>query len=69
MAQKDSPSGLGLMSWNRKFRAALGELKCERLSCGFPVELGVYSVEDAPAKTMKRSALASATEMPDEKKP
>jgi hypothetical protein len=41
--------------------AAFGELKCERLSCGCAVEMGVYSVEEASAKANKRNALASPT--------
>ena len=57
------------MNTSGKFlRAALGELRWERLSCGCPVEMGVYSVEDALAKTIRTNALARATGMQDEKK-
>ena len=42
-------------------RGALGALNCERLSCGCAVEMGVYSVEEAPAQAKERSALASPT--------
>jgi hypothetical protein len=50
MAQKDSPSNLGVHEHEREIlRAALGEWKWERLSCGCPVAMGVYSVEDALA--------------------
>ena len=59
MAQKDSPSNLGVHEHEREIlRAALGEWKWERLSYGCPVAMGVYSVEHA---------LASARRMQDEK--
>ena len=48
-------------------RAALGESKWERLSCGCPVEMGVYNVEDALAQTIRTNALARTTGMQDEK--
>ena len=48
-------------------RAVLGELKWERLLCRCPVAMGVYSVEEALAKTIRTNALARTTGMQDEK--
>jgi hypothetical protein len=45
-------------------RAGVGEVKYDGPSCGCPVEMGVHSVEEAPATAKKTNAVARPTGRP-----